>query len=207
MDGVLVDSEPLILEAAFMMFAEHGLKMKKEDFLPFVGTGEENALGGVARNYNFEIDTRQAKKRTYDIYLDIIKGRLRLLPGAFEFINKCRQMKKKIAMATSADMRKVEGNFREVNFSFEMFDAIITAEDVVHKKPAPDIFIKAARDMGLDPEECLVVEDAVNGIEAAKKAGAKCLALTTSFSKEKLSRADWIAPDLSSTDEQVLNWN
>jgi beta-phosphoglucomutase len=206
MDGVLVDSEPLILKAAFDMFAEHGVKMVKEDFMTFVGTGEDNALGGVAKKHNLQIDIAQAKNRLYEIYLEIIKGKLEFLPGAMEFIKKCRKMNKKLAMATSADMRKVEGNLEEVNLPFETFDSIITAHDVTHKKPAPDIFLEAARRLGLKAAECLIVEDAVNGVEAAKAAGAKCLALTTSFPKEKLQKADWISAFLSDAPEEVLDW-
>ena len=76
MDGVLVDSESFICKAACMMFAEHGVTVKPEDFLPFVGMGENRYLGGVAAKYNFPIDIERDKKRTYDIYLEIIKGKL-----------------------------------------------------------------------------------------------------------------------------------
>ena len=85
----------------------------------------------------------------------------------------------------------------EIELPFETFDAVIVAEDVVHKKPSPEIFLAAAKRIGLDPKDCLVIEDAVSGVEAAKAAGAKCLAITSSFSKEKLAKADWFAPDLS----------
>jgi beta-phosphoglucomutase len=206
MDGVIVDSEALILQAAIMMFAEHGIGVRPEDFMPFVGTGENHALGSIAKKYNFKIDIERDKKRTYEIYFELIKGRLRTLPGVDEFIARCRRMQKKIAIATSADMRKVEGNLGEVKMPFETFDAIITAEDVVHKKPAPDIFIAAAERLGLTPGECLVVEDAVSGVTAAKAAGAKCLAITSSFPEEKLAKADWLAPNLAAAPEEVLDW-
>ena len=65
-------------------------------------------------------------------------------------------MNKKLAMATSADMRKVEGNLEEVNLSFETFDAVITAHDVVHKKPAPDIFLEAASAWALSQASALL---------------------------------------------------
>ena len=74
MDGVLVDSEVFICRAACMMFEESGLKVRPEDFLPFVGTGENRYLGGVAEKYGFAIEINEAKERTYDIYLEIIRG-------------------------------------------------------------------------------------------------------------------------------------
>ncbi|MGB4257064.1 MAG: HAD hydrolase-like protein, partial [Phycisphaerae bacterium] len=109
MDGVLLDSEPFICKAACMMFAERGLTVQPEDFLPFVGAGENRYVGGVAEKYNFPLVIEEAKKRTYDIYLDIIRGQLEALPGVHTFLEKCRKAGKKIALATSADFRKAEG--------------------------------------------------------------------------------------------------
>jgi len=206
MDGVLADSEEFICKAACNMFAEQGLTVQPEDFLPFIGTGESRYLGGVAEKYNFPVDIDTVKKRTYDIYLEIIKGALKPLGGVHEFIETCKTMGKKIAVASSADHRKVLGNLAEINLPTERFDAVITAEDVEHKKPAPDIFLLAAKRIGLDAKDCLVVEDAVSGVAAANAAGSRCLALTTSFSKDELSAADYWAADLSEAPSEVLSW-
>jgi beta-phosphoglucomutase len=207
MDGVLVDSEAFICRAACMMFAEKGLTVKPEDFVPFIGTGEDRYIGGVAEKYDFPVDIEEAKKRTYDIYLDIIKGALQPLPGVHDFIEKCRSMGKKLAVASSADRRKVVGSLTEIGLTAERFDAVITADDVANKKPAPDIFLLAAKRLGLTPADCLVVEDAVSGVAAAKAAGIKCLALTTSFSAEQLNDADFFAPNLSAAPPEALNWS
>jgi len=206
MDGVLLDSEPFICKAACMMFAEHGLGVRPEDFVPFVGAGENRYLGGVAEKYGFAIDIKRDKKRTYDIYLEIIKGQLQPLPGVHTFLERCRQDGMKIALATSADFVKAEGNMREIGVDLATFDAVITGDDVVHKKPDPEIFVSAARAVGLDPKDCLVVEDAVNGVAAARAAGARCLALTTSFTREQLSGADWYAENLAGAPASVLAW-
>jgi HAD superfamily hydrolase (TIGR01509 family) len=207
MDGVLLDSEPFICKAACMMFAEKGLHVKPEDFLPFVGAGENRYVGGVAEKYGFPIDIAAAKRRTYEIYLDIIKGQLRPLPGVHEFLAACRRAGKKTALATSADMVKAEGNLREIGLPFSTFDAVVTGLDVVHRKPHPEIFLRAAEKLGLDPRHCLVVEDAVNGVAAAKAAGSRCLALTTSFTREQLTGADWFAPTLAEAPPDTLDWN
>jgi len=206
MDGVLLDSEPFICEAARRMFAERGLQVQPEDFLPFVGAGENRYIGGVADKYGLRVDIEEVKRRTYEIYLEIIRGRLQPLPGVQDFIEACRSKGKKIAMATSADRVKADGNLREIGLAAETFDAIITGEDVVHKKPDPEIFVCAARKLGLDPSRCLVVEDAVNGVQAAKAAGARCLALTTSFTRDQLAGADWFAPTLAEFPPEVLAW-
>ena len=72
MDGVLTDSEPLINAAAIAMFREHGLVVQPDDFLPFVGAGEDRYIGGVAEKYHFPLDLPSAKQRTYEIYLGLV---------------------------------------------------------------------------------------------------------------------------------------
>lgn len=208
MDGVLCDSEPFIYEAACRLFAErYGVEVKPGDFIPFVGTGENRYLGGVAEKYNIQLDIEADKQRTYEIYLQIIQGRLQPLPGVHYFITLCRQHNLRLAVATSADRIKMEGNLREIGLTPDSFDACVTGNDIERKKPHPDIFLQAAARLGLAAGACLVIEDAPNGIEAAKAAGAWCLGLTSSFSAEHLrsAGADWIAPDLAQVPHEVLN--
>lgn len=206
MDGVLCDSEPFICEAACRMFAEtHGTTVAEADFVPFVGTGEDRYLGGVAEKHGVRLTMPRDKERTYAIYLEIIRGRLGPLPGAVEFIADLKRRGVKVAVATSADRVKMEGNLREIGLSPATFDACVTGSDIERKKPDPQIFLTAAVKIGLDPARCIVVEDAVTGIKAGRAAGAKCLGLTTSFSAERLREAgaDWTAPDLAHVPAEV----
>jgi len=206
MDGVLCDSEEFIAKAGCRMFAEtYGVTVCPEDFVPFVGTGEDRYLGGVAEKYGLAWDLEGDKTRTYEIYLEIIRGRLDPLAGAVEFIGACRAAGAKLAVATSADRVKMDGNLAEIGVPAERFDVCLTGCDVEHKKPHPEIFLAAAARLGLVPEQCLVVEDAPNGVQAAKAAGTKCLGLTTSFTEVELrdAGADWIAPDLAHVPDAV----
>jgi len=206
MDGVLVDSEEFIAKAACMMFAEKGLEVTPEDFQPFVGTGENRFVGGVAEKYNFPVNLDIDKPRVYDIYLDIIKGNLKPLPGVDSFLEKCRSLGKKIALASSADLRKVEGNLIEIGLSLDSFDTVVTGLDVAHKKPRPELFLLAAKRLNVNPADCLIIEDAVVGVAAAKAAGARCLAITSTFGRQELNGADYFAKNLAEADEHVLTW-
>ena len=206
MDGVLVDSEHFICKAAIMMFRELGFNVSPQDFLPFVGMGENRYIGGVAEKYKILIDIEQVKARTYDIYETIVKGKLFSLPGASEFIIKCSNKGLKLALATSADPVKMKINLREIGLSEDTFQAIITGKDVKRKKPFPDIYIKASESLGLKPGNCLVIEDAVSGIKSGKSAGCRCLAVTSTFNEEALAEADWICDSLINVPEEVLNW-
>jgi beta-phosphoglucomutase len=211
MDGVLADSEEFITEASIRMFAEAGLTVQPEDFIPFVGAGENRYLGGVAEKYRFDLDAAvggidAAKARTYEIYGQIIQGRLKEIPGASDFVRSCKERGLKIALATSADKTKMVYTLEEIGLSPETFDVCINGLDVERKKPFPDIYLKAAGLIGLEPAECLVVEDAVNGVQAAKAAGCRCLGITSSFSEEELAGADWVAPRLSEVPPEALKW-
>ena len=207
MDGVLVDSEPFICEAAMRMFeTTYGQVVKREDFAPFVGAGEDRFIGGVAEKYGITLSMPRDKFRTYEIYLDIIRGRLDPLPGAVGFVRLVKARGLKSAVATSADRVKMDGNLREIKLSGDDFDAIVTGDDVTKKKPDPEIFLLAARRLNLGPAECLVIEDAPNGIRAAKSAGCRCLGLMSSFDQETLREAgaDWVAKDLEHVPPGVI---
>lgn len=206
MDGVLTDSEHFIAQAAIAMFAELGIGVHTRDFTPFIGSGENRYLGGVAESKGLNIDIEQAKARTYQIYDQIVTGRLQALKGVVEFIRQCRTQQLQLAVATSADSVKMHINLREIGIPAQTFDATISGEQVTNKKPFPDIYLLAAQTLGIPPENCLVVEDAVNGIEAAKAAGCRCLAVTTSFSAAQLSKADWVCNNLDDFPAEALNW-
>ena len=129
MDGVLADSEPFICEAAIGMFAEHGVMAVPEDFIPWVGTGENSYLGNVAKQHGFVIDIERDKARTYEIYGEIVVGRLNELPGANAFVLKCRNAGLKTALATSSDRGKMNDTLKEIKLPPESFDATVNGLD------------------------------------------------------------------------------
>ncbi|MDR1251179.1 MAG: HAD-IA family hydrolase [Treponema sp.] len=208
MDGVLTDSEWFIAEAGRLMFQEtHGTAVSHEDFLPFVGHGENRFLGGVAEKYGIAaFDIERDKARTYAIYTEIVKGKLKPLPGAVEFVRRCRELGFKTALATSTDYIKMIASLREIGLAGEakdagggFFDAVVNGLDVKRHKPFPDVFLEAARRIGTAPEQCWVVEDSTGGVIAAKAAGMRCLALLTTFPEAEIKKAgaDIIVRDLS----------
>jgi HAD superfamily hydrolase (TIGR01509 family) len=199
MDGVLVDSERYIAEAAIAMFRKtYSTEVDPKTFLPFVGTGEDNFISGVGKLYNISLTMPRDKERTYEIYEELVHGHLKEINGARAFVYACKRSGLAIAIATSADKRKMMANLRELGFQQEDFDATVHGAEVKNNKPDPEIYLKAAQKVGIDPGDCLVVEDAVRGIEAGKAAGARCLGLTSSFDAKALlaAGADYVAADL-----------
>ena len=197
MDGVLTDSEPLINAAAIAMFREKGLEVQPSDFLPFVGAGEDRYIGGVTEKHHFPLDLTAAKRRTYEIYLELVSTRLKVFPGVHELVRACRQAGLRLAVASSADEVKIVANLRQIGLAPDTWDAVVTGEDVAAKKPAPDIFLAAATRLGLAPAQCVVVEDAVNGVQAAKAAGMRCVAVAQTFPAAQLQGADVVRSDIA----------
>jgi beta-phosphoglucomutase len=206
LDGVLADSEALLAEAAIRLFGEKGVSMTAEDFRPFIGMGEDRYLGGAAEAKGVALDVARDKARLYEIYEDVIGGRLRPLPGAIELVRTCRSRGLRIAVASGADRVKVHANLREIGLPPDIFGTVVDGNEVVRKKPAPDIFLEAARRLELAPDACLVIEDAVSGVAAARAAGMRCLAVTSSFSPSELAAADWMAPDLAHAPDAAFAW-
>jgi beta-phosphoglucomutase len=199
-DGVLVDSEPFIAEAGACMFAElYGTTVNPAEFAPFIGTGEANYLGGVAKAHGLQIDIAAAKKRTYELYFEVIRGRMKAVPGAVDLVRSLRVAGLKSATATSADRVKLDANLKAIGLEEADFDSLVCGNDVSRKKPFPDIYLEAAKRLGVDPRKCLVLEDATEGVLAAKAAGCTCIGLSTTFPASKLveAGADHILPDLS----------
>lgn len=208
MDGVLCNSEPFLFEAAKVMFSErYGIEVEASDFRPFVGTGEDRYLSGVAKSYNIALDLPSDKDYTYQIYLREIAGRLEPLSGVREFVADCRIFGLRLAVATSADRIKMEGNLRQIGLPPELFDSCITGSEVEQKKPDPAIFLTAAQALGCPGRTCLVVEDAPVGVVAAARAGSLCLGISSTFPAAELISvgADWVVPNLTAIPADLLD--
>ena len=206
LDGVLAISEPLLAEAAIALFAEKGREMRAEDFRPFIGMGEDRYIGGPAEKIGIQLNPERDKARLYEIYEEVIKGRLKPLPGAVDFVHACKAKGLVVAVASGADWVKVRASLREIGLPENLFATVVDGNQVVQKKPAPDIFLEAARRIGIPPAGCLVIEDAVTGVAAARAAGMRCLGITSTFTAAELAGADWLAPDLEHVPDAALGW-
>lgn len=208
MDGVLCDSESLIADAAVVLFARYGKKVSPEDFRPFIGTGEAKYLGGVAQLVGLTLDLEKAKGELYVEYFKMAKGHLKAVPGALDFQTAATQRGLYTALATSADRSKLTVNLDAIGLNPGVFGALISGDLITHKKPDPEIFLTAAKALGVPPASCLVVEDALNGVQAALAAGCRCLALSTTFPKETLlaAGAHHVLPDLRGAMDFLESW-
>ncbi len=197
MDGVLVNSGPVTRRAALEVLHSYGIGAKEEDFRPFVGAGEARFVGGVAEKYGVPYEPAM-KDKTYEIYLQYVQNDLVVYPSTKHVLETLVARGDTVSLVSSADFIKIEANMKTAGIALDIFSVIISGSDVSRKKPFPDIFQKAANKLGAQPNECLVVEDAINGIQAAKEAGIPCAVVTTSFTRQRLleENPDYIIDDL-----------
>ena len=185
MDGVLIESEFLMRHAAIQALAEYGIEAKHEDFREFTGMGEDMFVGGVAEKYGHTY-TFDMKDRAYDYFGEQVKELAHVPEGVKEMLTALHEKGLVMAVCSAADLRKVRYNIQAIGVDESIFSALVTGSDVERKKPFPDIYLKGAQLIGMDPKDCLVVEDAVSGIKAAHAAGMDAVGVPTTFSREEL---------------------
>jgi len=191
---------------AQVLAALYSVPVHPDEFIPFMGTGEANFLGGVARTKGLEApDIGALKAAFFKAYISTCTapGAPSIeAPGARALVSACRAAGLKTAVATAADLVKADANLRAAGFDpgaggrFEpAFDALVTADAFERLKPAPDAFLAAAAAVGVPPARCCVIEDAPAGIAAARAAGMRVLGITSTLSPAEMAaqRPDGVA--------------
>jgi HAD superfamily hydrolase (TIGR01509 family) len=209
LDGLMVDSEPHSLRSWEAVLAERGVQLDQLTIDSILGLRIDATARTLIDKYHLP-DTVQGlgdAKTEYQIaHLD---GNVPPMPGLLELLDEIDQRGLKKAIASSGMRRYVEAVLR-VNDLLDRFSVIITGDQVAHGKPAPDVFLAAARALNVEPRHCLVLEDAPAGVRAAKAGGMTCIAIPDhSVAHLELSQADRIATSLhevqASLPELILN--
>ena len=204
MDGVLVDNRDMHIDAFMEMAARHGLKTTREVMLMQFGKTNRQVFDGAFSHENLSEEQMAAYGREKEeIYRATFDREGKPLRGLVELLKDLKARGVKIAVGSSGP----EGNVRKVLEKFgitEYFDAIVHGDMVERGKPDPGIFLAAANLLGTKPGESLVFEDAIVGIEAARRAGMNVVALLTTFPKDMLSGYDMIINDFSEIDGSIV---
>ncbi len=199
-DGVIADTEVLNAQASVLMFEQlYGTRVQPEDFRPFVGTGDERYVEGVAEKYGIQIDTLTAVQRRAENFFLLLKDQpLPAAPGIMALVTAARDAPElKLAIATSGNKDKQFPVIAGTGLKLEWFDVVVTGDDITRKKPHPEIYLVTAEKLDLPPEMCVVLEDAPAGVESAKSAGMHCIAVTSSVDAAQLAAADLVVDSLA----------
>lgn len=191
LDGTIVFSHPTHFAAYEKLFGEFGISWTYREFNDvFAGTGAPKIIEDIlTRNGIKKFDLQALVKRKRDIFNELLgKKSLMTVPGFFDFLETLRKQRVKKIIASGSNRENIRRMLENIGVSDD-FPDVVSGEDVVRPKPAPDIFLEAARKIGVAPNECLVFEDTEHGILGAKAAGMQCIALTTTSSLTILKRA------------------
>lgn len=192
-DGVVVDSSSAHRRSWNLLAEERSLPMEPDSFEKGFGRKNEFIIPEILNWSHDPLVIAELGDRKELLYREILKKEgLQPLPGAIELFKALKTAGIPMAVGTSTPRTNIECVMDLIGAS-GFFDCIITAEDVTHGKPDPEVFLKGAKGLGIDPADAVVFEDALYGIQAAKTGGMKAVALTTSHPASYFSR---IQPDL-----------
>lgn len=210
-DGILVDSEPLILKIFQELAAREGWMLSEEEYYRDYLALDDRAIV----EHLFETHGRRPDPKRRDEWVDwkgqkyqeTIRNGLPPQRGAVDFVQKAAKHYP-LAIASGSLRKEIEHLLAKLNLR-EAFQVLATADDVARSKPHPDVYLKALAKLRqlavfaeapLDASQCLAIEDAPGGIEAAHAAGLKCLALAHSRPEDELRRAEWVRKSFPEVD-------
>lgn len=202
-DGVIADTEHVHYASFKRVLEDQNIKItEKEYYTKYLAYDDKTFFNKFYQNNKIELSVKLLSELLRDKSLEfdgLIKGNVKIYPGVVEFI---KNLSKKYRLAIgSGALKKEIINILELIQINDLFEVIIAADDVEKCKPNPEVYINVLNQFNninkksvsrVKPEECVVIEDSVYGIQAAKSAGMKCVAITNSYEKEKLNDADVI---------------
>lgn len=177
MDGVIINSEPIHKECERKMFDLLGIAIPKEEHNGMVGTTDLTMWKRIEESHKLPITTPRIIQLKKSIYMEYLKSEIDLkpIPYVSELIADLHKNGFILVLASSSPPEQIEYILSILNLKY-YFHSIISGDEVTSGKPHPEIFLKAAQQVNVDPKNCVVIEDSYNGVLAAKKANMKCIA-------------------------------
>jgi len=194
MDGVLVDTAPFHFQAWRELFQSLDKGFADADFRRTFGLRNDAILRDILGELT-PAEVERLAQRKEGLYREKIEGRVTAIPGAIDLLRRLQQGGRKMAIVSSAPGENVRAVLRSLGLE-GVFGAVVAEEDALKGKPDPQGFLLAAEELGVAAGECVVIEDAPGGVEAAKKAGMRCIGLATSRPREALAGADLVVDTL-----------
>jgi len=203
MDGVIVDSEPYSMQALIDILRQYGIEPTEDDMRQSYGRRVRDDFVDYFAKYGVTADVNMAIAHKHARYYHLAAGHLQSFPGAMPLLNRLRDHGYRLALASSGDRVKVAFGLQALQLN-GTFEAIVSGDDVTHSKPDPEIYLTAAQCLGVFPAACIAIEDAPSGVESAKRAGMRCIAVTNSVDRDRLYKADLIVDSLDDDLSAVL---
>ncbi|UKY54091.1 HAD family hydrolase [Streptomyces inhibens] len=177
LDGTLVDSEPNYYEAGRRLLANYGVAdFSWEHHTRFIGIGTRETLEILSREFGLDAPIEELLAGKNRTYLELARARTQVFPEMRAFVERLSAAGHPMAVASGSSRAAIEAVLAGTGLD-ALLTTLVSAEEVAHGKPEPDVFLEAARRLGVDPADCVVLEDAAPGALAAHRAGMRCIAV------------------------------
>ena len=200
MDGVLVDTGDFHYQSWKETFEELDVPFDRDDFRRTFGMNNAGILEQILRRKPEANEVTRISDKKESRFRELIKGKAEPLPGVLNWLKQFHDWGLKQAITSSAPLKNIEVLVAELKIN-GFFDETVSAFDLPGK-PNPDVFLKAAEALQIGPQNCIVIEDAIAGVEGAKRAGMRCVAVTTTNPANALDKANLIFDDLGKMNKE-----
>lgn len=198
MDGLMIETEHLQSKSFEHVLTNLGIKpeFNQDGVIQIVGVAAKENLKILKEKHGIAQDVESLLKKKQKFYIKLLLQNLKPKKGLFPLLKKLKKKGLKLAIASSSSLEHIKLVLKGLGLSDD-FDVIVSGESVPHGKPHPDVFLKAAEKLNVDPGECLVLEDAQSGVEAAFRAKMQVIAVPSKYTKSHdFAKADLIVPSL-----------
>jgi len=204
MDGLMVDTEPLYSEAMTQIAKKRGKCFTLDIKRKVMGRLPVESLTIFKEQLGLKESPIELLEEREKIYGMLLAQNVKPMPGLFRVLELISKMGLRKAIASSSQRQWIDLIINKLGL-LDQFEVIVSGQEVKHGKPKPDIYLLVAKKLNLNPEECVVLEDAISGVEAAKSAKMRCIAVPNQFTQGvNFSNADWVANSLEDIDESFL---
>lgn len=199
MDDLMINSYPLHMNAFQVLLKQYGhsiYEIPSDIRTSFIGMRIIDIAENIIKNLKLNVKVNDFYKKRTEIFLKLVKKELKLMDGLMYSLKLFKKNNYRIGLASSGTKEYIDIVLNKFNLH-SYFDVIISGDDVKKGKPDPEVYLVAVKKLGLNPRECVALEDATTGIESAKNAGCKCIAVVNKLTPpQDLSKADIVLNSL-----------
>ena len=206
LDGVIADTGPFHLSAWQQLaeeMGEMGLHFTAEDFRQVFGLTNSDCIRMVLAPGISADEVEALAQRKEEIFRAQVKGNIKPLPGVLPLLRSLKQNGFRLALASSTTPENIQMLLSFLGIE-QLFECLVSVHDVSRGKPDPEGFLLAAKRLGVEPRSCVIIEDAIDGVTAAKAAGMKCVAVANTHPRERLAAADLAVDSLEAVDSRDI---
>lgn len=204
MDGVMIDSEPLWEKTERILLGRRGIDYNPPYRDKIVGLNQNDSGKLLKETFNLPETVKELLEERVEILLRLYENELELVPGLLPLLKELKESGFLLALASSSPYRVIK--FVLDKFSLNEFFRVVVSGDFVELgKPNPDIYLHTAKELGIYPSECVVIEDSINGLKSGKAAGMHCIAVPDKrLNQREFQIADLILDRLDKVNTEVI---